>query len=183
MSMIRKFGYLEAEPHRVRGLFAVIEAWPSWMPGVRSARVLARSGSSLTAELEQVSFGHVFRATLEVSLGERSLRLRQLSGWFRRWEAAWRFLAAPGRSGTTLGLELDFELRGILGWLNPAGIVQDRLDRLFAELVSAASHRLAASASASEPGRSQVLLRLLRTRRGLEVEIAGKRLLLPLRLA
>jgi ribosome-associated toxin RatA of RatAB toxin-antitoxin module len=181
--MIRKFGHLDAAPDRVRDLFAAIEAWPLWMAGVRSARVLQRSGDTLTFEMEQESFGRRFRARLEGRLRERSLSVTQTSGWFRRWEMTWRFLPPPDGDGTTLGMEVDFELKGILGQLVPTRLIQVNLDRLFSQVIEGAERRLGAAPAPAGEARGQVILRLLETRHGLEVEIAGKRLRIPLRKA
>jgi hypothetical protein len=155
--MIRKFGHLDAAPDRVRDLFAAIEAWPLWMAGVRSARVLQRSGDTLTFEMEQESFGRRFRARLEGRLRERSLSVTQTSGWFK--------------------------LKGLLGQLVPTRLIQVNLDRLFSQVIEGAERRLGAAPAPAGEARGQVILRLLETRHGLEVEIAGKRLRIPLRKA
>jgi len=183
--MIRKFGHVDAPPARVQALFVEIEAWPAWMPGVGSVAVVERTGRAVVADTDQEALGRRFRSRIEATAHETSLKLRQVSGPFRRWEATWRFRPPPDGRGTTLGLELDFELAGVLGLLNPAGLIEGRIDRLFGDVVARVRERLAATSPPAEPAAAageEVILRLVRTRAGLEVRFGERRIALPLRL-
>lgn len=183
--MIRKFGHLQAPPARVSELFGDLASWPAWMPGVRSLRVAGTSGTATLAEIDQEGLGRRFQARVEVTADQRSLRMRQVAGPFRRWESVWRFLAPPAGEGTTLALESEVELGGVLGLLSPAAVLESTADRFFADVLAGARERLERRPPPGPrlPKDEEVLVRLLRTSRGLEVQVGTRRLLLPVRLS
>lgn len=183
--MIRKFGRLDAPRDAVARLFGDVEAWPQWMPGVKRLAVLARDERGLRIGVSQSFLGREFRQELEVRTSAASVALRQTAGAFRRWESTWRFSPPPDGSGTTVSLELDFDL-GLLEWLSPRALVQGALDRLFAEGLQRAGQRLRSPAApaAAEPAAAaegDVLLQVFQTEGGLEIVVAGRRIALPLR--
>lgn len=181
--MIRKFGRIDAPPDAVARLFADVESWPAWMPGVKGLRVVERGERRLHIDVTQQFLGRDFRQELDARPSATGVALRQTEGVFRRWEAHWRFAPPPDGHGTTVSLELDFDL-GWLAWLSPRALVQSTLDRLFTEGLQRAEQRLAAHPGAlpepSAAAEGEVLLQVFETDGGLEIVAAGRRLALPL---
>lgn len=190
--MIRKFAHLPAPPETVAALFAAIETWPDWMPGVERVTVEPRgTGPAVDrrrlAWIEQSFYGRRFKALVEIETGDGRLRQRQIEGPLGRWEITWRFLPGPDGSGTTLVAEIDYEL-GLLRFLGARRFFEKRLRADLEALFDNAARRLGPDpgpppvedrdsprAAPSEAAADEVVFRLFETPRGLEAEYQGRR--------
>jgi hypothetical protein len=147
------------------------------MPGIEALTMRETSGARRVADLRQRLGARAFELRLEIEITAAGLKQRQLSGWFRRWEAEWRVLESPG-GGATLALRLAMELPGLARMLGAAR-ARAEVDRFFRDLVRAAEARLLAPApvpAASEP--PEFLLEVFETPAGLEVRWNGRTYLL-----
>ena len=85
-------------------------------------------------------------------------------------------MQTPDSRGATVSLNVDFDL-GILGKMVPNRTVQRFLDNTFGQIVQQIESR-GALVEAPVAGHSEAYLRVFKTMKGLEVEIAGERYLL-----
>jgi len=189
--VIRKFGRLAAAPEQVRTLFEDLEGWARWMPGVRAARIVAGGGDACTLAVTQEFAGRRFQQVLDCRRGATGITAKQVSGFCRRFESAWRFLPAPHGGGTTLVFELDVDF-GVMGLLVPGTLIQTNIDRTFAQTVAAVRERLAAVEPAQAASvrrlsvdlggerQDAVLLQVFQTEQGLEINVAGRCYTIPL---
>ncbi|MCW2285956.1 coenzyme Q-binding protein COQ10 [Rhodoblastus acidophilus] len=102
--------YPRYSPEQLFGLASDIESYPSFVPGCRAARIVARDGGRLRVE-NVFGFGplrHVFETRAELKPpGELVIVSRD--GPWRCFSMIWRFL--PERAGCRLSCDvaLDFE--------------------------------------------------------------------------
>lgn len=176
---VRKFAHLPAPPDLVREIFTAIEAWPRWMPGVHHVEVVERAGERLRAAIDQTLRGRSARQLMEVRLLPDGMRQVQLEGWFKRWDARWRFLDPPDREGTTVSLTVDLDL-GLVGLLSPRSLIDSTIEELFGQVVQGARSRveevIRARGSGTEAG--ETLVEILEAPGGLYVTWAGRRFVL-----
>lgn len=169
---VRKFAHLHGAPERIRALFVDIEGWPLWMPGVSRVEVLDRSGERLRAAVDQALRGRTARQIMEFRLSADGMRQIQLEGWFKKWDARWRFLEPPDGAGTTIALTVDLDL-GFVGLLTPRSLVESTIDGIFRDVVGAARARLEDLRRLQPPGEGgepgEVLLEIFEVAGGLEV--------------
>ena len=59
---------LAVDPDRARALLADVDAWPTWMPGVRRWVPAGERGGARLADVEQELHGHVMRQRLAVTV-------------------------------------------------------------------------------------------------------------------
>lgn len=173
---VRKFAHLPAPPALVQEIFADVESWPAWMPGVRSVEVLERSGERVRATVDQTLRGRSARQLMEFHFHPDGMRQIQLAGWFKKWDARWRFLDPPERGGTTVALTVDLDL-GLVGLLSPRSLVESTIDDIFRQVVRGAGSRteeaMRRGGIAGEPG--EILVEILQVPGGLEVKWASRR--------
>lgn len=153
------------------------------MPGVRSVRILEEDERNVIALLRQRWMGRELEQKWKFELGDGFVRQEQLEGFFRKWVNHWRFLEPPGGDGTTVMVEIDFDL-GFLGRISPQRWIQDSLDRMFDEVIDKAEARVRSiltGETMSTPLRmpeEQALLQIVETERGLVVRLGARKYLL-----
>jgi len=175
--MMRKFAKINATVQLLVEIFADSGRWTHWMPGVRHA-VLVRSSDGLSiVDLDVHDMGRSFKQRVECRVTGSSVRIRQISGFLKKWQSTWSFGPAPGNSGTTATCELDVDL-GMMSLVVPARLVQNQIDRVFDETVAGARREVQARASArSAAGEEagETVLEVFETRTGFEVRVGGRR--------
>ena len=180
---MRKAGHIQAPPEVVSRMFSNVQRWTAWMPGVRSVRVLEEREDEVIALVQQRWFGRELDQKWALSIQEGGLLQRQLEGSFKKWEMAWSFTPPPDQDGTTIMVDIRFDL-GLLGRFTPGWVIEDTLDRMFEEVVDKAEARaraILAGDTLSAPiafNLSDALLRVFQTDQGLELEFAGRRFLI-----
>ncbi len=176
--MIRKFAHLAAPRQRAQEILGDIAEWPQWLPGVRSVEILERGRDRLRVDVRQKVRGWALDQVLELRYRADGFSQHQISGRLRRWDLNWRFFAPPDGGGTTLALEIDFDL-GLMGLLMPARMLQRTIDQLFGEVASAAEGHLAevlAAESAPAVAEGPPMVEIFETPEGgLEVWLDGRR--------
>jgi len=180
--MIKCVGRIDVPLDLVKAMFADVGSWPQWMPGVLSVDLLQESGNTKRFELKQRQGGRELTQEMEVRLDSGGMKLHQVKGRFKKWEAHWRFLLPPDKDGTTLSATLELELGGILGAFVPPRMIRGGVDRMFENMMKAAQRR--ARRLSAERGREtgvegEILLEVFQTTGGLEVWIGGRKYLLP----
>jgi ribosome-associated toxin RatA of RatAB toxin-antitoxin module len=183
---VRKLAHIDAPPALVCAMFANLRRWTAWMPGVEAVSVLEESAQSAVALMRQRWIGRELSNKYSFVFGPDRVEQRQLAGPFRRWETHWRFLSPPDGRGTTVLVDIDFELP-LLGRLAPRRLRQERLDRMFEEVIDKARARAreiqAGGTLSIEPpaaaGSEPAMLVVYQADRGLEIELGGRRYFLP----
>jgi ribosome-associated toxin RatA of RatAB toxin-antitoxin module len=93
-------------------MFAVVddvEAYPTFLPWCKSARVLSRNGDELRAQIEMARGAlHKSFSTCNRRQQDKMIEIRLLEGPFRHLEGFWRF-DALGEKACKVSLDLDFE--------------------------------------------------------------------------
>ena len=179
--MIRKFARFVEPAELVRDLFMDVGAWPHWFPGIRTVSAVEGSRDRPVFDVTQHSFGREWTQRLEIRPTPSGFEQRQLQGRLKRWDLVWKFEPPPEGLGTTLSLEIDFDL-GIVGRLTPARVIQRGLDQLFQDVVQNGRDRLRELAAAA-PGDPEgaALMTVFSTPSGLEIQLEGRRYrLLPI---
>jgi len=99
-------------PYSAAQMFAVVddvEAYPSFLPWCKSARVLSRNGDELRAEIEMARGAiHKSFSTCNRRQQDKMIEIRLLEGPFRHLDGFWRF-DALGEKACKVSLDLDFE--------------------------------------------------------------------------
>ena len=183
--MIKKMGRIDAPVHLAKELFSDVAQWPEWMPGVVSAELLEESTDLQRFAMKQVHMGKELDQKMEFRFHAAGVKQRQISGWFKKWEADMRFLEPPDGSGTTLSLEISMELGGFVGLFAPTGMIEKALDDMFREMLGNAEHRLqlkkparAARGPTAAQAPDAPLLRVYQIPAGLEVWVGERKYLL-----
>lgn len=181
---MRRFGTIDGPVDLVRQTFVDVSGWPSWMPYVSSAKVVQSDAGRQKIELTRRYRGRTYAETMLLDAGGEAVRQLQLTGYFRKWDALWKFLPAPSGQGTTVLCELDVEVGGVLGMFATAGLVNRELDPMFRELLRNLERRVRSRLPAppqplpDAAGDLGALLRLYQTPAGLELWFEGKKYLL-----
>jgi hypothetical protein len=151
------------------------------MPGVRSVRVLRQGQDEMRIALSQRLDGHSINAELDCSFGNEAVHLRQHLGDFRKWDAVWHLLTPPEGGGTTLQLEMDLEIGGVMGLLATGQRIDTMVEQVFRDTLVGIETRARAMTddqpATEAPG--ELLLQIYQTPEGLEVWIDGQMLKLP----
>ncbi len=178
--MIKKVARIDSPLDLVRTLFADVAKWPVWMPGVQSVRILNESEKSLVAEMKQTHMGRELSQTLEFRFHTAGMKQTQITGWFKSWEADWKFMEPPDKSGTTISLALELDM-GMLGLFASSRMIQKSVDQMFAEMTGNVERRArtlsAKPVEAIAPNRlgEVPLLELYQTDAGLELWFEGRK--------
>jgi len=116
MALTRRFSrfYPLYSSDQLFALAADIESYPAFVPGCRSARIVAREGDRLEVE-NMFGFGplrHPFKTRAELK-PPHELAIVARDGPWRRFRMNWRF--EPEKAGCRLfcAVELDFASRGL----------------------------------------------------------------------
>jgi ribosome-associated toxin RatA of RatAB toxin-antitoxin module len=173
--MIKKVARVDAPIEVVRSMFVDVANWTKWMPGVQSVRILEESDKSTMAEMKQIHMGRQLSQTLEFRFHASGMKQTQVEGWFKSWEADWRFIEPPDKSGTTISLALELDM-GMLGLFASGRMIQKSVDQMFAEMTRNVERRaLAASVKRrASIGSEGPLLELFQTETGLELWFEGR---------
>lgn len=176
--MIRKFARINAPVPTLTGIFADTDRWPLWMSGVETATSVRSTDDLEIVDLEIRTMGRKLEQRIECRVTGSTVRMEQISGFLKKWNSVWNFSPAPGDAGTTVSLELDFDL-GMMGMVVPARAIQSEIDRAFDETVEGAKREVLAKIAARDAGGEQpgeTVLEIWETRTGFEVLVAGRRL-------
>jgi ribosome-associated toxin RatA of RatAB toxin-antitoxin module len=175
--MIRKFARIDAPVEVVREIFHDTHGWAGWMPGIKRLRVLVETDDSAVVEFVQEYMGRSFTQVLDCQFRGDRLKQTQTSGWFKRWEASWRFFKPPEQSGTTVSCELHVEI-GLIGLITPRRLVQRAIDEIYNGIIRGARTRARAVVmQRKEPLQvaGETLLQVFETAGGLEIRIGDKK--------
>ncbi|WP_297366537.1 type II toxin-antitoxin system RatA family toxin [Acidocella sp.] len=141
-------------PYDRAALFALVadvEHYPSYMPGWRAVRVLARHPDGLSVRQIVTIAGLRQDFTSRAWLAPpQSLRIVSEDGPFRRFELLWRFTPLPG-GGTRVEGELTLRLRSPLLDALAARLRPDLLANVVAALERRAAGRLTPVPRAQTP--------------------------------
>ncbi len=176
--MIRKVARIEAPVEVVLEIFRDTDAWPQWMPGVASTRVLEEGDGRRLVEVILLVLGRRQVQKLECSEQDGQLTHRQVEGWFRKWEAVWTFRPPPEGGGTIVSLRLDFDL-GLAGYLIPRHLIGGWVQSVIDDTVKNGRRRAQRFAlRRREPTEAvavgQPVLQVFATADGFEVIFAGR---------
>jgi ribosome-associated toxin RatA of RatAB toxin-antitoxin module len=180
---MRKAAHIEAPPQLVADMFSNIRRWTAWMPGVRAVRVLSDEENVTVALIRQRWMGRDLEQKWRFESGDGWLSQQQLEGFPAKWENRWQFLAPPDGRGTTLMVNIDFDL-GFLGRITPRAWAQERIDRMFDEVIDKAEARVRSiliGETMSTPIHmpdQQAILQVVQDDRGLIVRLGGRSYLL-----
>ncbi len=178
--MIKKVARIDSPLGLVRNMFADVANWPEWMPGVQSVRILEESEKTLRAEMRQIHMGRKLSQELVFRFHAAGMKQTQIRGWFKSWEAEWRFIEPPGKIGTTISLALDLDM-GILGLFASSRMIQKSVDQMFADMTRNVERRARAlSAKRMKAGaptdlEDAPLFELFETATGLELWFEGQK--------
>ncbi len=174
--MIRKYIHIEAPVETVTALFHDYERWAEWMPGIRSVKVLERTGDLITIKLTHSQMGQTLRQIVECRLLPTGLAQRQIKGRFRKWDTKWRFQPSPKGSGTTIALEFDLDI-GMLDMVLFSGLVRRSVDRMVRVCARNIQNRLDAQSGVQQPlaaHESEILLQVFDIGGELEVRVGDR---------
>ena len=114
MVAVQRTVLVEFSAARRHALVSDIEAYPAFLPWCSSATILARDAAKMVATLKIDYRGLRQEFTTEnTSVPDQSIRLRLVSGPFRRLEGEWRFQALADNA-CKVSLQLDYEFSGRL---------------------------------------------------------------------
>jgi ribosome-associated toxin RatA of RatAB toxin-antitoxin module len=190
--MMKKMTTLRAPVELVHELFSDIGAWPQWMPDIRRARVLERTSDHVRVDMSTVMLGRTFDQTVEFQLQPGRVAQKQIVGQFKKWEAEWRFWAAPAVDATILSAAFDIDF-GFLGLFVSERKVADTMNEWFSQLTVNAEEQLkkrpvprptasAPNLSPSSPSpaaSTETVLQVFQREDGLEVWIQQQRFFIP----
>lgn len=175
--MISERGHVNLEPAQVAAVFADIDNWHRWMPGLERVRILERREHGAKLAMEQRFHGREFNQELLCGFGPTEVHQQQIRGQLRHWECRWTFAPPPDGRGTTISTELHIELGGVMGLLISDRILGEFLERSFREtlrkLEQWGRRQAAATDTHAQPG-DDVILQLFETEQGLELWLDGK---------
>jgi ribosome-associated toxin RatA of RatAB toxin-antitoxin module len=135
--MIKKFASINSHVKSVKKVFFEIESWTEWMPGLKQLKILERKGEAALVEITQAHMGKQITQKLELHLSENSLKQRQISGWFRKWEGEWKFLQTPDGIGTAVSVSMEIDA----GMFVPKFLIFDAFTDIFNKLIKKAEER------------------------------------------
>lgn len=178
--MIKKFASINAHVKSVKKVFFDIETWADWMPGLKQLKILERKGAETVVEIIQAHMGKQITQKLELHLTEDSLKQRQISGWFRKWEGEWKFLQTPDGIGTAVSVAMEIDA----GMFIPKFLIFDGFTDIFNKLIRKAEERakFLVRSQQSSVTQSTILqlpeekiLQIFQTPAGLEIWIGDRR--------
>jgi ribosome-associated toxin RatA of RatAB toxin-antitoxin module len=177
--IIRKFARVDAPRELVREIFLDAHTWADWMPSIKAVRVVVETDSSYVLEVDQEHQGRHFSQVLDCQIKPYGMKQTQISGWFKTWEAYWRFIEPPDARGTTVSFELETEV-GLIGLLIPRRMIQRLFDELFADMIKAARSRVRGLMAQraeiiTQDREGEAVLQVYETPGGLEIVIGGKK--------
>jgi ribosome-associated toxin RatA of RatAB toxin-antitoxin module len=178
--VIRKFAQLNVSAAMLHSVFADVEGWPEWLPGVESVVVHDRSESLMVVEIDGYYMGQRMHSFFECRIDERSIVQHQTKGRLKRWDTHWRFFEPADGRGTTLGCEIEMDA-GLIGALVPQRFTNRFIDRVFSDTVANLKRRvgelIASPSRSTEPeADTATLLEVFDTPIGYEVLVGGRRL-------
>jgi len=175
--VISQRGLVNLEPSLVSGIFADIDNWHRWMPGLLSTRILERGENSARLVMEQRFHGHKLDQELTCRFSAMEVHQLQLQGDLKHWECRWSFAPPPDGRGTTISAELQVELGGIMGLFVTDRFLGDFLDQSFRDTLQRLEQwgrkQGPAVAADMHPGKD-VVLQVFETGQGLEMWLDGK---------
>jgi ribosome-associated toxin RatA of RatAB toxin-antitoxin module len=135
--MIKKFASINAHNKAVKKIFMDIDTWTEWMPGLKQLKILERKGEVALVEVTQAHMGKQITQRLELHLSENSMKQRQISGWFRKWEGERKFLQTPDGVGTAVSVSMEIDA----GMFVPKFLIFDAFTDIFNKLIKKAEER------------------------------------------
>lgn len=87
--MLKLVGHLAHPPERVAELFAAVELWPEWMSDIRRVRVVERQGQRVSVEFRQRQLGRDLHQQMELQVrGLRLLQTQRSAAmnWRGDWQ-------------------------------------------------------------------------------------------------
>ncbi len=176
--MIRKLARIDVPVEAVMEIFRDTDAWPEWMPGVASTRILEPGADRRLVEVILLVMGRRLVQHLECREEDGRLIHRQIKGWFREWRAEWTFRPPPEGRGTVISLSLEFDI-GMAGFFVPRRFLGDWVRNLIDETVEQARERAMTFARhRREPTQAvpvgEPVLQVYETADGFEVHFAGR---------
>jgi ribosome-associated toxin RatA of RatAB toxin-antitoxin module len=143
------------------------------MAGVQSVKILSSSGDTVTARFTQTLMGRKAVQILESHIKPRALVQRQIKGRFRKWDTTWRFLDAPDGSGTTIALEVDYDV-GMFG-IFISGMVRSVVDQGVRTTAKELGKIFASEPHVSaDDVEAEILLQVFQRGRQLEVHVGDR---------
>ncbi len=177
--MIRKMTHMDLPLDLLHEVFSDSDAWPEWMPGVRTVRTL-QDGKNHRLVLAKGSYAGIsFHHEMDVSWGKDRVRHAQRKGWPVKWAANFRFITPPDGLGTTVLAELETEFAPFAPV--PKKVIKTILRRMMKDTLAASRKRALHLCAARPkpkteiPAEDKVLLSVYRTEEGLEVTLGDKR--------
>lgn len=118
MTAVNTAEFIPYSPQQMFELVNDIEAYPQFLPWVRTGKVERRTDKSIVATL-MVANGplkHSFTTENRLSEFER-IEMHLIKGPFKRFNGVWRFDATAGGCNVALNLEFEFSNRLLAGAL------------------------------------------------------------------
>ncbi len=175
--MISERGHVNLEPAQVTAIFADIDNWHRWMPGLQSTRILERSENSARLVMDQRFHGRKIDQELTCRFSPMEVHQQQIRGHLRHWECRWSFAPSPDGRGTTISAGLHVELDGIMGLFVTDRLLGEFLEQSFRDTLQRLEQwgrkQDSTAAAAIQPG-EDVILQVFETDQGLEMWLDGK---------
>lgn len=110
MPCINRHALVPYTPAEMFALVDDVEAYPSFLPWCRQARVLARSDDEVRATIE-LAKGSIRKSftTCNRLQRDKMIEMRLVEGPFSRLEGFWRFDALTDGRSSKVALDLEFE--------------------------------------------------------------------------
>lgn len=110
MATINRQALVPYSPAQMFALVDDVEAYPSFLPWCRSARVESRDADCVRATIE-LAKGSLHKAftTANRLQKDKMIEMRLVQGPFRHLEGFWRFDALQDGQACKVSLDLDFE--------------------------------------------------------------------------
>jgi ribosome-associated toxin RatA of RatAB toxin-antitoxin module len=114
MVTVQRTVLVEFSAAQMHALVSDIEAYPAFLPWCSSATIGSREATRVVATLK-IDYRGLRQAftTENTSVPDESIRLRLVSGPFRRLEGEWRFQALA-ENACKVSLQLEYEFSGRL---------------------------------------------------------------------
>ncbi len=115
MPCIHRHALVPYTPAEMFGLVDDVEAYPSFLPWCRQARVLGRTEDEVRATIE-LAKGSVRKAftTCNRLQKDKMIEMRLVEGPFKHLEGFWRFDPLADGTSSKVSLDLEFEFSGKL---------------------------------------------------------------------
>jgi len=121
MPYVERALIIRAAPRDVYEVAKDPEAFPQFMPDVKTVRVLRRGDGWCEAAWEAVAAGRTFRWTERDEYDDEACRIRyrQVAGDLKKFEGEWRFLPHPEGTEAVLTVDFDLGIPMLAALLNP----------------------------------------------------------------